>query len=134
MLGNLKELELGILHESSVLPELPEPPIRDVVNLFATLYNLGGPQANSRGTDLCFAFGISISSWLQSLSTIAIISPSEIDRRLVKDNVKIAELLQQLFELDSYKTNIPTLPQEYAGAAMNLTNNVSESWSIFIHE
>ncbi|KAF7341636.1 hypothetical protein MSAN_02061300 [Mycena sanguinolenta] len=61
---------------------------------------------------------------LETLARIAILSPPQINQRLAIDNVKIAELLQQLFELNSYKSDIPSLPQEYAWAAMNLTNDI----------
>jgi hypothetical protein len=42
------------------------------------------------------------------------------------NNVKTSELLHQLFELNSYKTVIPSLDAKYALAAMNLANKVRE--------
>ncbi|KAJ6531027.1 hypothetical protein B0H19DRAFT_1190057 [Mycena capillaripes] len=63
---------------------------------------------------------------LELLSKIQVITRAQINRRLVKDNIKIAEMLQRLLELNSYKQDIPSLPQEYTLAVMNLTNNMLE--------
>ncbi|KAJ7885332.1 hypothetical protein B0H14DRAFT_3431942 [Mycena olivaceomarginata] len=60
---------------------------------------------------------------LELFSEIPMISQSQINKRLVKDNIKIAEMLERLFEFDSYK-GVSSLPQEYVLAVMNLTNHV----------
>jgi hypothetical protein len=52
---------------------------------------------------------------------------SQITTAIVEDNIKITEKLQHLFELNSYKIDIPSLPEEHALAAMNLANNVRKS-------
>jgi hypothetical protein len=61
---------------------------------------------------------------LQWLSRMQILPQFQINEGLVEDNVAIAEKLRQLFELNSYKTDIPSVPEEHVLAAMNLTNNV----------
>ncbi|KAJ7858294.1 hypothetical protein B0H13DRAFT_2076187 [Mycena leptocephala] len=64
----------------------------------------------------------------KGLSTITNIP--EVQKQLIManvndlNNVKTSELLHQLFELNSYKTVIPSLDAKYALAAMNLANKV----------
>ncbi|KAJ7464055.1 hypothetical protein FB451DRAFT_453740 [Mycena latifolia] len=59
---------------------------------------------------------------LELLTKIRVISRSQINKRLLKDNAKIAGLLQRLFKLNSYKKDIPKLPREHAIAVLNLTH------------
>jgi hypothetical protein len=47
---------------------------------------------------------------------------------VVKDNVKIAEMLQRLFARNAYMKDIPTLPEEHAISVLNLTHYVSKKW------
>ncbi|KAJ7894152.1 hypothetical protein B0H13DRAFT_2525883 [Mycena leptocephala] len=63
---------------------------------------------------------------LEWLSRMQILPQFQINEGLVEDNVAIAEKLRQLFELNSYKTDIPSVPEEHVLAAMNLTNNMLE--------
>ncbi|KAJ6482742.1 hypothetical protein C8R45DRAFT_1075813, partial [Mycena sanguinolenta] len=47
----------------------------------------------------------------QQILEFQVMSHTQINWRLVKDNPKIAEMLQRLFERNSYKTDIPFLPR-----------------------
>jgi hypothetical protein len=58
----------------------------------------------------------------------------KINMTLVQDNRQIAETLQQLFDLNSYKADIVSLDEEYTKyvlAAMNLTNHVRKGLELF---
>ncbi|KAF8147957.1 hypothetical protein K438DRAFT_457414 [Mycena galopus ATCC 62051] len=68
---------------------------------------------------------------LELLYKFKVMSHARINKRLVKDNAKIAEMLQWLFERNSYKTDIPFLPREHVLAVMNLTSHVGERSTIF---
>ncbi|KAJ7722656.1 hypothetical protein DFH07DRAFT_897892 [Mycena maculata] len=63
---------------------------------------------------------------LEILSKIRVITRAQINRRLLKDNIKIAEALQRLFRFpfSAYTKDIPTLPQEHAYAVLNLTHYI----------
>ncbi|KAJ6556942.1 hypothetical protein B0H10DRAFT_1967479 [Mycena sp. CBHHK59/15] len=61
---------------------------------------------------------------LEVLFQIRFISRAQINRRLVKDDIKIAEMLQQLFKRNAYLKEIPTLPQEHAVSVLNLTHYI----------
>jgi hypothetical protein len=82
----------------------------------------------------------SVISLVQGLSRITNIP--EVQKQLIManvsdlNNVKTAEFLHQLFELNTYKTVIPSLDAKYALAAMNLANTV-RGWfnsSSFLHD
>ncbi|KAJ7860035.1 hypothetical protein B0H13DRAFT_2074350 [Mycena leptocephala] len=66
------------------------------------------------------------SIFFQLFEAIQVISRSQINSSLGEDNTKIAETLQRLFELDSYKKDVPSLPKDHARAVMNLTNHMLE--------
>jgi hypothetical protein len=55
------------------------------------------------------------------------VSQSRINKALIKDNLKIVQILQTLFEIKSYKKDFPALPREHALAVLNLTHYVR--WS-----
>ncbi|KAF7328844.1 Kinase-like protein [Mycena venus] len=67
---------------------------------------------------------------LQGLSGIENIPHIQNDKTLLMDNVdklnnvQTAEMLQQLFDFDSYREVIPKMDAKYASAAMNLTNTM----------
>ncbi|KAJ6449560.1 hypothetical protein C8R45DRAFT_1114611 [Mycena sanguinolenta] len=62
----------------------------------------------------------------QLLYKFQVASHARINKRLVKDNAKIAEMLQWLFERNSYKADIPFLPREHVLAVMNLTSHITQ--------
>ncbi|KAJ7938081.1 hypothetical protein B0H13DRAFT_1943315 [Mycena leptocephala] len=78
---------------------------------------------------------------LRGLSELNVVPRSMLNKALFKDNIKIAETLQNLFAIRSYKKNIPALPREHALAVLNLIhyildgglpeNNVIENYDIF---
>ncbi|KAJ6608649.1 kinase-like domain-containing protein [Mycena sp. CBHHK59/15] len=61
---------------------------------------------------------------LKSLNKITVIRRSHIQKALIEDNVKIAGMLRKLFESNSYKKDIPTLPQDHTLAVLNLTHYI----------
>jgi hypothetical protein len=54
-----------------------------------------------------------------------LVTRSQIIDRVRKDNILVAKILQQVFEL-SYKKDIANIPFEHATAVLNLTHTVSE--------
>jgi hypothetical protein len=60
------------------------------------------------------------------LSGIETISLDEIQKALVEDNTRIAEMLQLVFELNSYKKDFVQIPREHAVAVLNLTHYVGQ--------
>jgi hypothetical protein len=63
-------------------------------------------------------------SFVQFLSKVQVITRAEINEELVKDNVKIAQILQQLFVVNAYAKDIPNAPEEHAISVLNLTHYV----------
>jgi hypothetical protein len=61
------------------------------------------------------------------LSEVKVVPWSQLNKALVEDNVKIAEMLQLLFEVRSYRRDLPALPKEHALAVLNLTHYVRNS-------
>ncbi|KAF7365848.1 Kinase-like protein [Mycena venus] len=65
---------------------------------------------------------------LQLLSGIKAVSKAisleEIHHALVEDNTRIAEMLQLVFELNSYKKDFVLIPREHAVAVLNLTHYI----------
>ncbi|KAF7373686.1 Kinase-like protein [Mycena sanguinolenta] len=85
----------------------------DTTNLTASIFSLlfKASVVRNRIIELLFKFQV--------------MKRAHIDMRLTKDNTKIADMLQRLFECDSYKKDIPFLPQEHVLAVMNLTSHIT---------
>lgn len=60
------------------------------------------------------------------MSGLRVVSIGDINAKIAKDDIKIAEMLQWILESSSYKREIPTLPQEHAFAVLNLTHYARE--------
>jgi hypothetical protein len=53
------------------------------------------------------------------------ISESDIQTWMKEDGVKIALVMELIFRLESYQTDIPTIPEDEAFSVLNLTHSVS---------
>ncbi|KAF7355812.1 hypothetical protein MVEN_00909400 [Mycena venus] len=60
----------------------------------------------------------------QCFSALKNVPRTRINHALVKDNLKIAQALQLLFHIRSYKVDFPTLPRDHALAVINLTHYI----------
>ncbi|KAF7365851.1 Kinase-likeprotein [Mycena venus] len=78
------------------------------VEIFSKLYNATGTRKQI----------------LELLSGIDTIPLDEIQKALVDDNTRIAEMLQLVFELNSYKKDFVLIPREHAVAVLNLTHYI----------
>ncbi|KAF7355813.1 Serine/threonine-protein kinase STY8 [Mycena venus] len=94
--------------ESDSLPVVEDDPSYSTLSLFSMLYRASQIR---RKILKCF-FQITVVPW------------SQINRALVEDNIEIAEMLQLLFTVKSYKKDFPALPKEHAIAVLNLTHYI----------
>ncbi|KAJ7467630.1 kinase-like domain-containing protein [Mycena latifolia] len=85
---------------------------------------IGNDEDNSESTLLIFLALYKASQTrtkiLELLFKIRVVSRSQITKPLLKDDAKIAGLLQRLFQRNSYEKDIQKLPREHAIAVLNL--------------
>ncbi|KAJ6469282.1 kinase-like domain-containing protein [Mycena sanguinolenta] len=108
--GNETERLYNKLKEISSLTDthVPDDATHSTLSLFSTLNTA---SATRRSIFECF-------------SALENVSRTRINDALIKDNLKIARVLQLLFEIKSYKQDLPALPRHHALAVLNLTHYI----------
>ncbi|KAF7336393.1 Kinase-like protein [Mycena venus] len=111
--------------------QIAESEVKRVQRTLAELEVLFENPVNNDGSSTLSVFSklykasVARKQLLELLSKSQAISGAQINRRLVKDNSRIAKMLQQLFELSSCVEDI-SVPQEYIFPITNLTNHILE--------